>query len=524
MAETLGIGSPLRSRFIAALWRSIGGTLRLKTSKGVTIDTKRLTNALKENKNNEVEPLVTKHLKADVRLIMFAGTNDQDGNGMQSVEGMCFSLIRVTISYNSEDAYINIVPTEATQFPPCPAGVTAWEHFATYADGLGYGSLRFDENCKPQVAKLIQPYCFNEANARTSRLPPAEPLDAILYVLWHWVSASYTVEFGVPLASPHGTNKKQLDYDFVKKYFGHLLMPRTRHFIDGPLMEYLKSDDMALPPEIQQIGYERLQSDSDLDSYASDKESEDAESLAFDWSAVQPFVFNVTQMIQKYQSVLPSVNGIYFDDALWVTNCNVECTSTREVILLMKSSTYWHDVVDKEGYLTLYPGIYFAGRHQLRCFILEYELVCVEQLFVHENFGFIAKDAQPLVEALKEFSARVIDVLLKLGVSRVIFDVTISTQNTDPHIVDIYAFGALNDELIQLEDVYHFYYTKVKDGIQPNDKVDLEVVSGVLVAFVGPNASRLRKHAWCPKDVGNLNFNTPDDLIDYLRFQTSKCS
>ncbi|GFE53348.1 cell division cycle 123 protein [Babesia ovis] len=526
MDETLGIGCPLRTGFIISLWRRLGGSLRIKSAKGVTIDNNRLAHYMDRKANEDVERLPIKRLKGDVRIIIFIGGDILPENGMLPVEGLHFSLIRVTISYNSEDGFLEILPTEATQFPPCSVGVTAWDHFTKWAGGLGYGSLQFDANCKREILQLIDPHRFNEVNASTSVLPPGDPLDASLYVLWHWVSASYTVAFSVPLASPHSSASTMLNYDRIKGEFGHLLIPRGRQVLDGEVLRYLQSDSMVLPPGTEQISYDTVQSSSDSDSYPSGDESEDcqADNEPFDWSALEPFVQQIRQRIEKYHSVVPSVNGIYLDDAIWVTNCNVECTCVREVIMLLKSSTYWHESVKQQIHLTLYPGIYFAKRLQLRCFVLQYELVCVEQLFVHENFGFLAKDARPLVEALKDFSSNVIHILRKMDLCRAIFDVTLSTQCTDVELVDIYNFGSLTDGLLHIEDVYHFYYTGVKEGVNPSDKADLEVVDGVLVAFVGSNASRLRKHAWCPKDVGNMNFSTPDDLIDYLRFQTSKCS
>nr|BAN65767.1 hypothetical protein [Babesia bovis] len=278
---------------------------------------------------------------------------------------------------------------------------------------------------------------------------------------------------------------------------------------------------MVFPPGTDNISYASIESDTDTSSYPSDNELTDTEAdmEQFNWEVIKTFTDELRTSIDNYGSVVPCVNGTYLDDALWVTNYTVECSNVREPLMQLKSSTYWHDRA-QDSFLTLFPGRHFNNHYQIRCFVLEHELVCIEQLFVHENFEFMAKDAHGLVTLLKQFSVPIVN----LDTPKAIFDVTISRELTDPRLVDIYPFGAVADGLIHLEDVYHFYYTRVKDGIEPRDKVDMDIIDGVLVVFVGCNASRLKKHAWCPKDVGNISFSTPDDLIDYLRFQTSESS
>ncbi|CDR96721.1 Cell division cycle protein 123 [Babesia bigemina] len=530
--ESLLIDYPLRPIFITGLWQCLGGHLRVKTSRGVGIEPTRLRNVLEVTKtanlsttstsigstSTNADAFITNHLTGDVKFLLFADGLARPDKGVQTVEGFHLSLIRASVTYNNEDGILEVVPTEATQMPPCPAGVTAWKHYSTYAEGMDNGSFTVESHCKEHMKRLLREYAFNEEKGSSMVAPQIGALDAVLYVLWNWVSESGEKAIGSHMYIMNNDEGVCFSHENVKRNFGSMLIPNSLQILEGSLLDYLKSDNMSMPPNIDQIKYKDVDSGSDFDGYESMSDSDDS----FDWSAVEPFVEKLKALIAKYQSVVPSINGVFLDDALWVANMNVECTSAREVLLLLKSSTCWQDLEGSQCHLTLYPGIYFRGRLQLRCFLFENELVCVEQIFVNENFGFLAKDAQSLVGSLKSYSPSVMGVLNKGGVRSAIFDVTVSTKNGEIEMLNIYQFGSLPDGLLQLEDVYHFYYTGKSDGLKPLDLADMAVVDGVLVVFVGANSSRLQKHAWCPNDIGNLSFNTHDDLIDYLRFQAQE--
>ncbi|GBE58830.1 Cell division cycle 123 [Babesia ovata] len=532
MTETLRVDHPLRANFITDLWRCLGGHLRVKTSRGVTVESTRLSNILEEAESTspsssatsngsattKSNAFITDRLSGDARFLLFAGGLARPVKGVQAVEGLHISLVRANITYDNEDGILEVVPTEATKLPPCPADVTAWNHYSTYTEGIEYGSFTVESHCSEHMTRLLSEYAFNEGNGNTMSAPQIGPLDAVLYVLWHWASESTNKAAISHLSTINEDVANCFSHENVKRHFGSMLIPQSHHILEGPLLDYLKSDNMSMPPCIDQITYNDVESGSDFDGYESMSDSD----TNYDWSAVEPFVETLKALIAKYQSVVPSINGVFLDDALWVANMNIECTSPREVLLLLKSSTCWQELVGSKGYLTIYPGIYFRGRLQLRCFVFKNELVCVEQIFVNENFGFLAKDAQSLVGSLKSYSPRIMEVLNKAGVQSAIFDVTVSTKNGEIEMLNIYRFGSLPNGLLQLEDIYHFYYTGKSDGLKPPELADMAVVDGVLVVFVGANSSRLNKHAWCPKDIGNLSFNTHEDLIDYLRFQTQE--
>ncbi|GIX60918.1 cell division cycle protein 123 [Babesia caballi] len=523
MPETLEIQYPLRSGFIAALSRSLGGSLLLKTSKGVAINSRRLSPLLEKAEIEEKETITLNWVEGDVRFIIIAGAEEPTGDGKRHGRELHFSLVGATISYKRESECLEIVPTELTQLPPCPLGMTAWDHYSNLRVELDYGSLRFDAGHTNQLSRLIGAYCFNESSALMGSSICTSLLDDVLNVLWNWVDTSAPRVDGVNWASTLGRPSKCLSHEKVVRNFKHLIIPNERYFVDGVLLDYLRSDTMVLPPRIEQISYNNAESDSDFDSYPSEEESNEggASESSFDWSFMEPFIVKIQETVARHRSVVPCVDGMFLDDAIWVSNKNIECTNAREVLLLLKSSTCWHDRGKSGVNVTFYPGIYFRGRLTLRCFIFEYELVSLEQLFVHENFGFKAKDAQSTVAALKQFTPRVSAVLKQMGIPGAVFDVTLSTQNVDVQLVNVYEFGALPNGLLLLEDVCHFYYTGVEEGIKPLDKADVTAVDSVLVALVGTQSSRLQKHSWCPEDVGNLKFSTSDDLIDYLRFQTS---
>ncbi|KAK1932870.1 hypothetical protein X943_001199 [Babesia divergens] len=520
MMETLGIGCPLRSGVVAALSRALGASLRLRTARGVVVDPHRLPLHPEDVDTSTDIKVKTKHLKGEVRILIPVGLWSSSHQQLISVEGLAFSLVRVSIMYHHDDTVLEVIPSEATQLPSCPAGVDAWSHFSKYAGGLGYGSLEFDFGCFGHVDGLLDMYRFNQKVASYHQIASGDSLDKSLYVIWHWVCASYSMGFGVRLLIPHTLNYEKFIHDNIKRLFYMYLIPRERYRLQGVLLDYLRSDMMVLPPSIDKTSYNCEDPDSDFSAYSS--ESDDAKDVKFDWAVVERFIGKLKDVINKYQTVVTSVNGVFLDEALWISNKSIESSCCRDAVLQLKSSTAWHHDIGTDAELVIYPGLYFRNAIQFRAYMIEHRLICVEQLFVNDNFDFLASEAETVVRGLKSYVDTMRTQLVDLGEANVILDVTISTKNWDIELVNICALGSLPEVLLSLEDVYHFYYTGVCDGIDSGGKHDSIVIDGILVAFLGSKSNPSKKHSWCPKDVGELKFNTPDDLIDFLRFQTSK--
>lgn len=519
MKETLGIGCPLRPKFLTSLSSALGCPLRIKTARGVDVDAVSLAahggrlSALGDTKI-EVE-----YLKGECRIILYAGSSSFALDDSEPVEGLAFSLVRVSITYRATDSHIEVAASEATQLPPCLPGIQAWNHFTKYAYGLGYGSLECDLGSGDQLERLIHTCKFDEQLSSGFTIPRRDPLNSLLYVVWHWVCASYSMGFGVRLAPPFKCNSGIISYDDANRVFSGYLIPRDRIILKGDLLEYLQSDLMVLPPCIDKV-YHRLEDpETDFSDYSSDSGS--SACIAMDWSSIEPFVHRLNEIINKYQTVVPSVNGIFLDDALWIANTSLECRCSRDIVLLIKSSSSWHHGISSEANLVLFPGQYFRSAIQLRGYVLNRKLVCLEQLFENENLGFIADGANASLVPVKHYMKRIVKQLEQTGETNAVVDVTLFTKTGEVELVNIGALGSLPANLISLEDVYHFYYTGVCDGIYLDGNAEMTVLDGVLIVFVGTNTGRSKKHAFCPKDVGELKFNAPDDMIDFLKFQTS---
>ncbi|KAK1444484.1 hypothetical protein BgAZ_103900 [Babesia gibsoni] len=521
MNETLGIGCPLRSSFLSSLSEILGCTLRINTARGVEVNANRLKEHLAGNDTLVEIKLKTKHLKGECRIILPVGPASPPQELRQPVEGIAFSLVRVSIAYNHTEPCLDVVASEATQLPPCPAGVEAWSHFTTYAEGLGYGSFEVSPGCGSCLYNLIELFGFNEYTASSSNLIQCSSLDSLLYVVWHWVCASYSMGFGVRLVAPHKDNIDSFSYHNVKNTFNRYLIPNRRFILSGALLDYLQSDMMVLPPSIAKVNHKVEEPESDFSDYSSHSDAD--KDVEYDWPTFEPFIQLLTMAINEYRTVVPSVNGTFLDEALWVSNNSIDSSCTRDVILQLKASSDWHHGVTSSAELVLYSGIYFRNYIQLRAFVINSTLVCLEQLFVNENMEFLSDEGNALVDHVSQYIGKLNGHLSEMTATNAIFDVTYSKKTGDMWLIRASCLGSLPTNLIPLEDVYHYYYTGVTNGIDLGGRAEARVINDILVVFLGKKSSRSKKHSWCPKDVGELKFNTPDDLIDFLRFQTSEC-
>jgi hypothetical protein len=249
--------------------------------------------------------------------------------------------------------------------------------------------------------------------------------------------------------------------------------------LDDVVVAYLKSDCMQI------VGTPPSDSDTEEETPPSFPQLES----------------HIQQILQKYP-VFVKCNDTAPQDAAFFNAQSLECRTVYDLFLLLKTSDFVQFALREWKY----PSVlalreYFSLNRMLeyRCFVNEWELVCVSQRDVGQSYGYVVSEWQTVLKRISEFMDEiVIPRLRELRLAHVAVDLYVLERRI--LVVD------LNPRL-PMTDGYLYTYEEWREGI----------VSVPLMRIVRPG-QEVRgtqfSHNKVPKEM--IDFSHGNTTLDFL--------
>ncbi|UKJ89841.1 hypothetical protein MACJ_003095 [Theileria orientalis] len=364
-----------------------------------------------------------------------------------------------------------------------------------------FGKIKVDYNSY-DIIGLINGYTLN--NDFKSLV--GNELDGFLFDIWSSVGSFPYHKWS------------SLNLEEVKKSQKSLYLTNSTIALTESVFEYLSSDVMIMPDHLKSTKFSNVEEYSDFSEYSDADNLEDTEAL-FDFSSESFSLFfkNLNETIKEFGGmVLPYLNGSYLQDGSWIINNSTVCHDLRDVILLLKGSTAWHneltftpvssEVKDKhELKLYLYKIPHFAKSVQFRLFVCDSQIFLISQLFFNSVYDYLLKEQAftELYDQIFKFYNGKLASHLPKDVSKLVVDLYIISATDEIYVTSMFPWY-LNDENVFTWEEIQEYVTSGRP-FDHDESVKVTYIGSVALAILLSNKlSRHKLCSFCPEDVEEL--------------------